>query len=117
MRRDVLLVGALFSLSFTFGTLVGCALLNPPMEPSEVAKAVTPQIDEASVREHLEHLTGEAPVSLEDGKQTTISERGSEEGRKAAAEYMEASFEEAGVPARPPVRLHGRTRLQRGGHP
>jgi len=100
MRRDVLLVGALFSLSFAFGTLVGCALLNPPMEPSEVAKAVTPQIDEASVREHLEHLTGEAPVSLEDGKETTISERGSEEGRKAAAEYMEASFEEAGVPAR-----------------
>ena len=29
-----------------------------------------------------------------------ISERGSEKGRKAAAEYMEASFEEVGVPAR-----------------
>ena len=100
MRRDVLLVGALFSLSFMLGTPTGCALLNPPMEPSEVAKAVTPEIDEASVRGHLEHLTGEAPVSLEDGKETTISERGSEEGRKAAAEYMEASFEEAGVPAR-----------------
>jgi acetylornithine deacetylase/succinyl-diaminopimelate desuccinylase-like protein len=57
-------------------------------------------IDVASVREHLEHLTGEAPISHEDGKETTLSERGSEEGRKAAAEYMEASFEEAGVPAR-----------------
>ncbi len=75
--------------------------MNSSMEPSEVAKAVTPEIDEASVREHLDHLTGEAPVSLEGGeKKTTISERGSEKGRKAAAEYMEASFEEAGVPAR-----------------
>jgi hypothetical protein len=100
MRRAVLLVGALFSLSLMLGTPTGCALLNPPLEPSEVAKAVGPEIDEASVREHLEHLTGEAPVSLEDGKETTISERGSEEGRKAAAEYMEASFEEASVPAR-----------------
>ena len=101
MRRAVLLVITLLSLSFALGTLAGCALLNPPMEPSEVAKAVTPEIDEASVREHLQHLTGEAPVSLEGGKKKiTISERGSEKGRKAAAEYMEASFEEAGVPAR-----------------
>jgi Iap family predicted aminopeptidase len=101
MRRAVLLVITLFILSFALGTLAGCALLNPPMEPSEVAKAVAPEIDEASVRGHLEHLTGEAPVSLEGGeKKTTISERGSVKGRKAAAEYMEASFEEAGVPAR-----------------
>ena len=99
MRRAVLLVGTLF-LSFLLGTSTGCALLNPPMEPSEVAEAVGPEIDEASVREHPKHLTGEAPVSLEDAGKTTISERGSEEGRKAAAEYMEASFEEAGVPAR-----------------
>jgi Iap family predicted aminopeptidase len=70
------------------------------MEPSEVAKAVTSEIGEASVREHLEHLTGEASVSLEGGERTMISERGSEKGRKAAAEYMEASFEEVGVPAR-----------------
>ena len=70
------------------------------MKPEEVAKAVAPEIDEASVREHLEHLTGEAPVSLEGSKKTTISERGGEKGRKAAAEYMQASFEEAGVPAR-----------------
>ena len=70
------------------------------MEPKEVAKALAPEIGEASVRQHLEHLTGEAPVSLEGGKETTISERGSEKGRKAAAEYMEVSFEEAGIPAR-----------------
>lgn len=88
-------------LSFAFGTPMGCALLDSAPEPSELAKAVTPEIDEASVREHLERLAGEAPVSLEGGeKKTTISERGSEKGRKAAAEYMEASFEEAGVPAR-----------------
>lgn len=101
VRLVVFAVGTVFLLFFAFGMLAGCALLNPSMEPSEVAKAVTPEIDEASVREHLEHLTGEAPVSLEGGeKKTTISERGSEKGRKAAAEYMEASFEEAGVPAR-----------------
>jgi Iap family predicted aminopeptidase len=95
----MLLVVTLF-LFFVFGTLVGCALLDSSMEPSEVAKAVTSEIEEASVREHLEHLTGEASVSLEGGERTMISERGSEKGRKAAAEYMEASFEEVGVPAR-----------------
>jgi Iap family predicted aminopeptidase len=99
MRRVMLLVVTLF-LFFVFGTLVGCALLDSSMEPSEVAKAVTSEIEEASVREHLEHLTGEASVSLEGGERTMISERGSEKGRKAAAEYMEASFEEVGVPAR-----------------
>ena len=82
------------------GTSAGCGLTNSSMEPKEVARVLAPEIDEASVREHLEHLTGEAPVSLEGGKETTISERGSEKGRKAAAEYMQASFEEAGVPAR-----------------
>lgn len=99
MRR-VMLLGVTVFLFLVFGTLVGCASLNSSMEPSEVAKAVTPEIDEASVREHLDHLTGEAPVSLEGGQKTTISERASENGRKAAAEYMEASFEEEGVPAR-----------------
>lgn len=99
MRPVMLLVVTLF-LFFVFGTLVGCALLDSSMEPSEVAKAVTSEIEEASVREHLEHLTGEASVSLEGGERTMISERGSEKGRKAAAEYMQASFEEVGVPAR-----------------
>ena len=99
MRRVMLLVVTFF-LFFVFGTLVGCPLLDSSMEPSEVAKAVTSEIEEASVREHLEHLTGEASVSLEGGERTMISERGSEKGRKAAAEYMEASFEEVGVPAR-----------------
>ena len=98
--RPVMLLVVTLILFFVFGTLVGCALLDSSMEPSEVAKAVTSEIEEASVREHLEHLTGEASVSLEGGERTMISERGSEKGRKAAAEYMEASFEEVGVPAR-----------------
>jgi hypothetical protein len=101
IRRVVLLIVTLpLFLSFAFRTLGGCAILNSSMEPSEVPKSVTPEIDEASVRDHLEHLTGEAPVSLEGRKKTTITERGSEKGRKATAEYMEASFEEDGVPAR-----------------
>ena len=101
MRRIALLLGTLgVLLALALGTSAGCGLTNSSMEPKEVAKAVAPEIDEASVRQHLEHLTGEAPVSLEGGKKTTISERGSEKGRKAAAEYMEVSFEEAGVPAR-----------------
>jgi Iap family predicted aminopeptidase len=101
MRRIAILLATLGVLLVSvFGASAGCGLTNPCMEPKEVAKAVAPKIDEASVREHLEHLTGVSPVSLEGGKKTTISERGSEEGRRAAAEYMKESFEEAGVPAR-----------------
>src|SRR3712207_1753562 len=101
LPRFALLLGTLgVLLALVLGTSAGCGLTNSSMEPKEVAKALAPEIDEASVREHLEHLTGEAPVSLEGGKETTISERGSEKGRKATAEYMEASFEEEGVPAR-----------------
>ena len=66
MRRVVFLVVMLFLFpSFAFGALVSCALLDLDIDPSRVAKAVTPRIDEASVREHLEHLTGETPVSFE----------------------------------------------------
>jgi Zn-dependent M28 family amino/carboxypeptidase len=79
---------------------VGCGLTNSSMEPKEVAAAVAPEIDKASVREHLEHLTGASAVSLQGSKKTTISERGSHKGRKAAAEYMKKSFETAGIPAR-----------------
>lgn len=102
MRRIVLLPATLgVLLALAFGASAGCGLSNSSMEPEEVARAVAPEIDEASVREHLEHLTGVSPVSLvEGGKRTAISERGSEKGRRAAAEYMKKSFEEAGVPAR-----------------
>jgi len=43
---------------------------------------------------------GEAPVSPEAGRKITISERGGEKGRKAAAAYMKQSFEERDVLAR-----------------
>ena len=66
---------------------------------AQIAEAVTPQIDEASIREHLSHLTGASPAPLEGGA-TTIAERESWEARLAAARYMEQSFEEMGLPAR-----------------
>jgi acetylornithine deacetylase/succinyl-diaminopimelate desuccinylase-like protein len=103
MRQIALLLRmAIFAilLVLTSWVTAGCGLTNSSMEPKEVARAVASEIDEASIREHLEHLTGASPVSLEGGKKTTISERGSHKGRKAAAEYMKKSFVAAGVPAR-----------------
>jgi Peptidase family M28 len=67
--------------------------------PSNVAQAAAASIDEPSIRENLSHLTGASPAPLASGP-TTIAERGSEDGRRAAAQYMKESFEEAGVPAR-----------------
>jgi hypothetical protein len=67
--------------------------------PSNVAQAAAASIDEPSIRENLSHLTGASPAPLASGP-TTIAERGSEDGRRAAARYMKESFEEAGVPAR-----------------
>src|SRR3712207_9262001 len=104
MRQIALLLRmAIFGILLVLTSWVsaGCGPTNSSMEPKEVARAEAPEIDEASIREHLEHLTGASPVSLEGGKKkTTISERGSHKGRKAAAEYMKKSFEAAGVPAR-----------------
>jgi hypothetical protein len=66
---------------------------------SNIAKHIAAEIDEASIRTHLAHLTGTSPAPLADGA-LTITERGSVDGRSAAAEYMEESFEEMGIPAR-----------------
>jgi hypothetical protein len=66
---------------------------------SNVAEAAAAAIDESSIRESLAHLTGASPAPLRSGE-TTITERGSEAGRRAAAQYMKESFEEMGVPAR-----------------
>ena len=66
---------------------------------SNVAKAAADGVNESSIRESLAHLTGASPAPLRGGE-TTISERGSERGRRAAAQYMKESFEEMGVPAR-----------------
>nr|MDQ5818692.1 hypothetical protein [Actinomycetota bacterium] len=71
---------------------------GPPAR-ANVAEVAASGIEEASIRAHLRHLTGVSPAPLESGE-VTIAERGSAEGRRAAAEYMELSFEEVGVPAR-----------------
>lgn len=68
----------------------------PPPNAVEVAAA---GIDESSIRRHLARLTGTSPAPLSSGA-PTIAERGSVEGRRAAAEYMAQSFEKLGVPAR-----------------
>jgi hypothetical protein len=67
--------------------------------PPNVAEAAAAGIDGSSIRTHLSHLTGASPAPLEGGV-ATIAERGSVNGRRAAAEYMEQSFEEMGIPAR-----------------
>jgi len=67
--------------------------------PPDVAEAAAAGVDEPSIRAHLDHLTGASPATI-GGREVTISERGSADGRRAAAEYMESSFEELGVPAR-----------------
>ncbi len=69
-------------------------------EPARnVARDAAASIDEASIQASLAHLTGVSPAPLAGGE-VTIAERGSEEGREAAARYMKESFEAAGVPAR-----------------
>jgi hypothetical protein len=67
--------------------------------PSNAAEAAAAEIDESSIRTHLNYLTGASPAPLKGGA-VTIDERGSVEGRRAAAEYMEESFEEMSIPAR-----------------
>jgi hypothetical protein len=68
-------------------------------EPQDAAAAAAAGIDEPSIRTHLARLTGASPASV-GGREVRISERGSESGRRAAAEYMKSSFEEMGIPAR-----------------
>ncbi len=67
--------------------------------PSDIANSAAEGIDEASIRENLSYLTGASPAPLSSGP-VTISERGSEEGRREAAEYMKESFEAVGIQAR-----------------
>src|ERR671913_90969 len=69
-------------------------------EPSPgVAQAAAAGVDEASIRERLDHLTGASPAPLA-GEEVVISERGSESGRRATAGYMKESFEAIGIPVR-----------------
>jgi hypothetical protein len=117
-HRALAVLGVLLVLMFVLGTLLaGCGpkgertsnASNTPTQPSEeasdaerpsnVARAAAGDIDEASIRTSLAHLTGASPAPLSSGP-TTISDRGSEGGRRAAAEYMKESFEGMGIPAR-----------------
>ncbi len=66
---------------------------------SGVALEAASGVEEAYIRESLDHLTGVSPAPLDSGE-SKISERGSDEGRRAAAGYMKESFEEMGIPAR-----------------
>ncbi len=67
--------------------------------PPNVAEAAAAGIDEPSIRTNLSHLTGVSPAPLASGA-VTITERGSEDGRRATAQYMRESFEAMGIPAR-----------------
>jgi hypothetical protein len=67
--------------------------------PNDIAEAAATGVDEALIREGLAHLTGASPAPLASGA-VTLSDRGSDYGRRAAAEYMQESFEEIGIPAR-----------------
>ncbi|MDQ3639230.1 MAG: M28 family peptidase, partial [Actinomycetota bacterium] len=69
------------------------------LAPPGIAEAAAADIDETSIRTSLDHLTGVSPAPLAGGD-VTIAERGSEEGRRAAAEYLKESFEAADIPAR-----------------
>src|SRR5215212_1732721 len=57
--------------------------------PPDVAEAAAAEVDEPSIRAHLAHLTGASPAPI-GGREVTISERGSADGRRTAAEYMES---------------------------
>ena len=72
---------------------------SPPLSNNEVVQTAAVGIDESSIRTNLAHLTGASPAPLTTGP-TTITERGSEDGRRAAAEYMKQSFEDMGIPVR-----------------
>jgi hypothetical protein len=87
--------------------LLGCGPEDDRNAPSttttevgvNVAEAAASGIDESAIRMHLAHLTGISPAPLESGE-VAIPERGSEDGRRAAAEYVKLSFENMGIPAR-----------------
>ena len=117
MARGVRHLGAALGVLLVLGALAGCGPEEEPggsgttaraieraqgSEPPtrvDVAEAAASGIEGSSIRAHLAHLTGASPAPL-DGGTVTITERGSAEGRRAAAEYMELSFERVGVPAR-----------------
>ena len=113
------LLVAKLALVLTLGTLLaGCGVSGESADGSEApraaeqtskapvaepipgdAKSAAANVDEASIHTNLARLTGVSPAPLTSGE-VTIAERGSEEGRRAAAEYMKEAFEAMGIPAR-----------------
>ena len=67
---------------------------------TQTAEAASSSVEESEIQEHLSELTGVSPAPLGDGETALISERGSLEGRRSAAEYMKQSFEDTGLEAR-----------------
>jgi Peptidase family M28 len=120
-RRITVMLGAFFVFILVLGALLGCGPVGEgagnaqggatqrtettARTAEEASNAEPPpnvaaaEIDELSIRTHLSRLTGASPAPLKGGA-VTIAERGSVNGRKAAAEYMEQSFEEMGISAR-----------------
>ncbi len=131
-RGPTVVLGVLLVFVLALGALVaGCGVISPEDEgsgnapnaatrpsseasgtqpPLSLAEAAAAGIEEASIREDLAHLTGASTVLLPSGP-TMISERGSEDGRRAAAEYMRESFEEIGLSARVLEFTYGDDRL------
>ena len=81
-------------------TVARAEVTTSPRPPTaNVAENIEAAVDEPSIRQHLNRLTGASPAPLSGGP-VVISERGSTFGRRAAAEYMEESFEGMGISAR-----------------
>lgn len=105
--RDIREFGAVLVLLVILFLVSAC---GPDNESSAETSGTTQQrdaveiavssVEESEVREHLSHLTGVSPAPLGGGETTEIPERGSVEGRRAAAQYMKKSFEAAGAEAR-----------------
>ncbi|CAN5533636.1 hypothetical protein BH24ACT20_BH24ACT20_12990 [soil metagenome] len=92
-----LLVIVLASCGPDFSGSPGSPETTQRRDATEVAVS---SVEESEVREHISHLTGASPAPLSGGETVEIPERGSLEGRRAAAEYMKTSFEAAGAETR-----------------
>lgn len=101
----VLALGALFtSCSSSEAGYAPSTTVQPTGEASgaetspSIAEAAA-GIDDSSIRTNLAYLTGASPAPLSSGA-IAIADRGSEDGRETAAEYMKETFEAMGIPAR-----------------
>ena len=105
--RNIRATGTKLVLLAVFSLVSACGLetggpAEAPDTPRQrdAVEIATSSVEESEIREHLSHLTGVSPAPLAGGETVEIPERGREEGRRAAAEYMKDSFEAAGAEAR-----------------